>query len=57
MATKSFQTDFKLNRKAGVGLARAASGSKQVKHSITQPVRNIKKQSDISSIMNSFLGK
>ncbi|WP_181990887.1 hypothetical protein [Enterococcus asini] len=57
MATKSFQTDFKLNQKASAKLAEALENSKRVKHTIQKPVNELKTPDSINKMMASFLGK
>ena len=57
MATKSFQTDFKLSKKASYSFASAMEKSRKVSHEIKQPVRNVKNQSDVNKLMDSFLRK
>ncbi|MEK4948354.1 hypothetical protein [Carnobacterium sp. FSL W8-0810] len=57
MATKSFTTEFKINRKASQKLANALQKSKRVDHQINQRVETVNEKERINSIMASFLGK
>ncbi|MCA9765467.1 MAG: hypothetical protein KC455_03515 [Carnobacterium sp.] len=57
MATKSFTTEFKINRKASQKLANALQKSKRVDHKINQKIETINDKERINNIMASFLGK
>lgn len=57
MATKSFTSDFKLNKKSSDRLARALENSKRVDHVINQQVTTIRDIETINSIMSSFSRK
>lgn len=57
MATKSFTTEFKINRKASQKLANALDKSKRVDHEINQRVEIVHDKAKINTIMASFLGK
>ncbi len=57
MATKSFQSDFKFNRKASYKFVEALEKSKQVKHVMNQPVNELKSKEAINELMANFLRK
>lgn len=57
MATKSFTTEFKINKKASQKLVNALQKSRRVDHKIDKKVETIKDHEKINNIMASFLGK
>lgn len=57
MATKSFTTEFKINKKASQKLVNALDNSRRVDHEIRQRVETINDKDRINNIMASFLGK
>lgn len=57
MATKSFTTEFKINKKASQKLVNALDNSRRVDHKIQQRVETIHDKDRINNIMASFLGK
>jgi len=57
MATKSFTSDFKLNRKSSDKLARALNGSRKVEHQINQQVRTVRDVNTINAIMSTVIRK
>lgn len=54
MATKSFTSEFKLNRKSSAKLAEALNSSKKVDHTINQQVNTIRDKETINSIMSAI---
>ncbi|CAM3862752.1 hypothetical protein [Alkalicoccus chagannorensis] len=54
MATKSFETEFKFNTKAGSKLINAIENSKKVNHVIYQRTENVTSKEDIDFIMDSL---
>lgn len=57
MATKSFTTEFKINKNASQKLVNALDNSRRVDHEIRQRVETINDKDRINNIMASFLGK
>jgi len=57
MATKSFTSDFKLNKKSSDKLARALNGSRKVEHQINQQVKTVRDIKTINDIMSTVIRK
>ncbi|WMY17205.1 hypothetical protein P3F89_09240 [Bacillus tropicus] len=57
MATKSFTSEFKFNKKSGFKLANAIENSRKVEHTINKSVSTIVKKEDINNIMDRFFGR
>ena len=57
MATKSFMSEFKFNRKASLKLANALEKSRKVKYQLSQSVNDVTRTEAIEKIMESFLGR
>lgn len=55
MATKSFTSEFKLNKKTSNKLINALDKSRKVDHEIKQPVNTIRDVDTINVIMKNFI--
>lgn len=55
MATKSFTSEFKFNRKSSSKLATALENSQRADYQINQTVNNVTRTESIQKIMASFL--
>lgn len=57
MATKSFTSEFKFNRKSSSKLADAIDNSKRIDRDLKQTVNDIVHDDKIQKIMKNFLGE
>ena len=57
MTTKSFTTDFKINKKTSIKLTDALANSRRVDHQINQKVETLTDKDRIQKMMSSFIGK
>ena len=57
MSTKSFTTDFKINKKTNFKLTDALDHSRRVDYQIKQKVETVTDRDRIQKMMSSFIGK
>lgn len=57
MATKSFTTEFKINKKTSEKVANALFNSKRINHEISQRVEIIKDKEKINKIMSNLFSE